>query len=192
MVLHAFRGLPVCLSLFTCAGSVRCGVEGLTSARVSNRGHQAAELSCGRLRRCPVIRPATDLRICDTPYIRCRTLTAAYRAGACLSLDGCRAVPSQRLLQNFSFLICAELISARFLFLRYRGGGKCRDKIVSKNAGRIFLPFRLHTILPAFAVLFNSDGRPVFREAHFDILRVLNQSEKLLIMLSTRACSAPT
>ena len=54
-------------------------------------------------------------------------------------------------------------------------------KIVSKNAGRIFLPFRLHTILPAFAVLFNSDGRPVFREAHFDILRVLNQSEKLLI-----------
>jgi len=31
-----------------------------------------------------------------------------------------------------------------------------------------------------------------FREAHFDILRVLSQSEKLLIMLSTRACSAPT
>ncbi len=54
-------------------------------------------------------------------------------------------------------------------------------KTVSKNAGRIFLPFRLLTILPAFAVLFNSDGRPVFREAHFDILRVLSQSEKLLI-----------
>lgn len=35
-------------------------------------------------------------------------------------------------------------------------------KTVSKNAGRIFLPFRLHTILPAFAVLFNSGGRPVF------------------------------
>ena len=65
-------------------------------------------------------------------------------------------------------------------------------KTVSKNAGRIFLPFRLLTILPAFAVLFNFDGRPVSREAHFDILRVLNQSEKLLIMLSTRACSAPT
>jgi hypothetical protein len=90
------------------------------------------------------------------------------------------------------FLICAEAISARFLFLRYRGDGKCRDKIISKNAGRIFLPFRPLTILPAFAVLFNSDGRPVFREAHFDILRVLSQSEKLLIMLSTRACSAPT
>jgi len=60
------------------------------------------------------------------------------------------------------FLICAEVISALFLFLRYRGVGKCRDKIVSKNAGRIFLPFRLHTILPAFAVLFNSDGRPFF------------------------------
>ena len=35
-------------------------------------------------------------------------------------------------------------------------------KIVGKNAGRIFPPFRLHTILPAFAVLFNSDGRPFF------------------------------
>ena len=98
----------------------------------------------------------------DTPYDRCRTLTAAYRAGACLSLDDFPAVSSQRLLQNFFFLICAELISARFLFLRYRGGGKCRDKTVSKNAGRIFLPFRLHTILPAFAVLFNSDDRPIF------------------------------
>ena len=53
-------------------------------------------------------------------------------------------------------------------------------KIVSKNAGGIFLPFRLFTILPAFAVLFNSDGRPAFREAHFDILRVLSQSKKLL------------
>ena len=127
----------------------------------------------------------------DTPYGRHRTLTAAYRAGACLSLDDFPAVSSQRLLQNF-FLICAEAIPALFLFLRYRGVGKCRDKIVSKNAGRIFLPFRLLTILPAFAVLFNFDGRPVSREAHFDILRVLNQSEKLLIMLSTRACSAPT
>jgi len=31
-------------------------------------------------------------------------------------------------LQSFFFLICAELISALFLFLRYRGDGKCRDK----------------------------------------------------------------
>ena len=130
--------------------------------RWSGGGHQAAELGCGRLRRCPVIRPVTDRGMRDTPYDRCRTLTAAYRAGACLSLDDFPAVSSQRLLQNFFFLICAELISARFLFLRYRGGGKCRDKIISKNAGRIFLPFRLHTILPAFAVLFNSDDRPVF------------------------------
>ena len=192
MVLRAFRGLLVCLSLFTCARSVRCGTEVLTSARVSNRGHHAAELGCGRLRRCPVIRPATDREMRDTPYDRCRTLTAAYRAGACLSIDDFHAVSSQRLFQNFFFLICTELISVLFLFLRHRGDGKCRDKIVSKNAGRIFLPFRLLTILPAFAELFNSDGRPVFREAHFDILRVLNQSEKLLIMLSTRACSAPT
>ena len=162
MVLRAFRGLPVCLSLFTCARSVRCGVEAFASARVSNRGHQAAELGCGRLRRCPVIRPVTDRGMRDTPYDRCRTLTAAYRAGACLSLDDFPAVSSQRLLQSSSFLICAELISALFLFLRYRGGGKCRDKIISKNAGRIFLPFRLHTILPAFAVLFNSGGHPFF------------------------------
>ena len=161
-MLRVFRGLPVCLSLFTCARSVRCGTEVLTSARVNNRGHHAAELGCGRLRRCPVIRPATDLRIYDTPYDRHRTLTAAYRAGACLSLDDFPAVSSQRLLQNFFFLICAEAISVLFLFLRHRGDGKCRGKIVSKNAGRIFLPFRLLTILPAFAVLFNSDGRPFF------------------------------
>ena len=44
--------------------------------------HQAAELGCGRLRRCPVIRPVTDLRIYDTPYDRRRTLTAAYRGGS--------------------------------------------------------------------------------------------------------------
>lgn len=161
-MLRAFRSLPVCLSLFTCARSVRCGMEALASARVSNRGHPAAELGCGRLRRCPVIRPATDLGMCDTPYDRHRILTAAYRAGACLSLDDFPAVSSQRLLQSFFFLICAELISALFLFLRYRGDGKCRGKTVSKNAGGIFLPFRLHTILPAFAVLFNSDGRPFF------------------------------
>ena len=139
MVLRVFRGLPVCLSLFTCARSVRCGTEVLTSARVSNRGHHAAELGCGRLRRCPVIRPATDLRIYDTPHDRHRTLTAAYRAGACLSLDDFPAVSSQRLLQNFFFLICAELISALFLFLRYRGGGKCRDKN-SKQKRRKNLP----------------------------------------------------
>ncbi len=164
--MRAFRGLSVCLSLFTCARSVRCHMGQYALLRWSGGGHQAAELGCGRLRRCPVIRPATDLRICDTPYDRHRTLTAAYRAGACLSLDGCRAVPSQRLKTIF-FLFCAEATSARFLFLRYRGVGKCRDKIVSKNAGRIFLPFRLHTIHPAFAVLFNSDGRPVFREDAF-------------------------
>ena len=162
LVLRAFRGLPVCLSLFTCAGSVRCHMGQYALLRQSGGGHQAAELGCGRLRRYPVIRPATDLRIYDTPYDRRRTLTAAYRAGACLSLDDFPTVSSQRLLQSFFFLICAELISARFLFLRYRGDGKCRDKIVSKNAGRIFLPFRLLTILPAFAVLFNSGGRPLF------------------------------
>ena len=115
MVLRAFGGLPVCLSLFTCARSVRCGMEDLTSARVSNRGHHAAELGCGRLRRCPVIRPATDRGMRDTPYDRRRTLTAAYRAGACLSLDDLPAVSSQRLLQNF-FLICAEATSVPFSF----------------------------------------------------------------------------
>ena len=82
----------------------------------SGGGHRAAKLGCGRLRRCPVIRPATDPWIRDTPYDRRRTLTAAYRAGACLSLDDFPAVSSQRLLQSFFFLICAELISARFSF----------------------------------------------------------------------------
>lgn len=139
LVLRAFHGLSVCLSLFTCARSVRCGMEGLTSARVSNRGHQAAELGCGRLRRCPVIRPATDRGMRDTPYDRRRTLTAAYRAGACLSLNDFPAASSQRLLQNFFFLICVEAISALFLFLRYRGGGKCRDKN-SKQKRRKNLP----------------------------------------------------
>lgn len=138
-MLRAFHGLSVCLSLFTCARSVRCGMEVLTSARVSNRGHQAAELGCGRLRRCPVIRPATDRGMRDTPYGRRRTLTAAYRVGACLSLDGCRAVPSQRLFSKLLFLICAKATSARFLFLRYRGDGKCRDKN-SKQKHRKNLP----------------------------------------------------
>ena len=153
--------LYVCLSLLV-PGQYAATWGEYALLRWSGGGHQAAELGCGRLRRCPVIRPATDLRICDVPYDRRRTLTAAYRAGACLSLDDFPAVSSQRLLQSSSFLICAELISALFLFLRYRGGGKCRDKIISKNAGRIFLPFRLHTILPAFAVLFNSGGHPFF------------------------------
>ena len=130
--------------------------------RWSGGGHHAAELGCGRLRRCPVIRPATNQGVRDTPYDRRRTLTAAYRAGACLSLDDFPAVSSQRLLQSSFFLICAEEVSVLFLFLRYRGDGKCCEKIVSKNAGRIFLPFRLHTILPAFAVLFNSDDRQFF------------------------------
>lgn len=151
----------VCLSLLV-PGQYAAVWRSLTSARVSNRGHQAAELGCGRLRRCPVIRPVTDRGMRDTPYDRCRTLTRHTGRGACLSLDDFPAVSSQRLLQSSSFLICAELISALFLFLRYRGGGKCRDKIISKNAGRIFLPFRLHTILPAFAVLFNSGGHPFF------------------------------
>ena len=164
MVLRVFRGLPVCLSLFTCARSVRCGMEVLSSARVSNRGYHATELGCGRLRRCPVIRPATDRGMRDTPYDRRRTLTAAYRAGACLSLDDFPAVSSQRLFTKLLFPDLRRSDSGAFsFFLRYRGGGKCRDKkIVSKNAGRIFLPFRLHTILPAFAVLFNSDGHPGF------------------------------
>ena len=159
--MRAFRGLPVCLSLFTCARSVRCHMGQYALLRWSGGGHQAAELGCGRLRRCPVIRPVKDRGMRDNPYDRCRTLTAAYRAGACLSLDGCRAVPSQRFKILF-FLFCAEAISARFSFPAVSRRWQVPRKKVSKNAGRIFLPFRLHTILPAFAVLFNSGGRPVF------------------------------
>ena len=119
--------LCVCLSLLV-PGQYAATWGKYALLRWSGGGHQAAEHGCGGLRRCPVIRPATDLRICDTPYIRRRTLTAAYRAGACLSLDDFPAVSSQRLLQSSFFLICAELISALFLFLRYRDDGKCRDK----------------------------------------------------------------
>ena len=103
MVLRAFRGLLVCLSLFTCARSVRCHMGQYALLRQSGGGHQAAELGCGRLRRCPVIRPATNQGVRDTPYDRRRTLTAAYRAGACLSLDDFPAVSSQRLFTKILF-----------------------------------------------------------------------------------------
>ena len=158
----------------------------------SGGGHQAAELGCGRLRRCPVIRPATDRGMRDTPYDRRRTLTAAYRAGACLSLDGCRAVPSQRLLQNCSFLLCAELISALFLFFAVSRRWQVPRQNSKQKRGKN---------LPAISASYDPScvcsivqfwWPPIFREAHFDILRVLSQSEKLLIMLFTRACSAPT
>ena len=150
--------------------------------RWSGGGHQAAELGCGRLRRCPVIRPATDLRICDTPYIRCRTLTAAYRAGACLSLDDFPAVSSQRLLQSSFSLICAELISVLFLFLRYRGDGKCRDKN-SKQKRRKDIPAVSASYDPSCVCsIVQFWWPPGFSgRTHFDILRVLSQSEKLLI-----------
>ena len=153
----------------------------LTSARVSNRGHHAAELGCGRLRRCPVIRPATDRGMRDTPYDRRRTLTAAYRVGACLSLDDFPAVSSQRLFTRLLFLICAEAISARFLFLRYRGDGKCRDKN-GKQKRRKNLPAVSASYDPSCVCsIVQFWWPPRFREAHFDILRVLSQSEKLLI-----------
>ena len=192
MVLRAFRGLPVCLSLFTCARSVRCGVEGLTSARVSNRGHQAAELGCGRLRRCPVIRPATNQGVRDTPYDRRRTLTAAYRAGACLSLDDFPAVSSQRLFTQPLFLdlrrsdfgaLSFPAVSRRWQVPRQNSKQKRRKNLPAVSAS--YDPSCVCSIVQFWCP-------PVFREAHFDILRVLNQSEKLLIMLSTRACSAST
>ena len=105
--------------------------------------------------------PGDESGMRDTPYDRRRTLTAAYRGRELASpLTIFLPYRPNGFFQNSFFLICADAISALSFFLRYRGDGKCRDKIVSKNAGRIFLPFRLHTILPAFAVLFNSDGRP--------------------------------
>lgn len=163
MVLRVFRGLLVCLCLsLLVLGQYAAVRRSLTSARVSNRGHQAAELGCGRLRRCPVIRPVTERGMRDTPYDRRRTLTAAYRAGACLSLDDFPAVSSQRLFQNFFFLICAKRFRRAFFSCGIAAMASAATKTVSKNAGRIFLPFRLLTILPAFAVLFNSDGRPFF------------------------------
>ena len=117
--------LYVCLSLLV-SGQYAATWGKCALLRWSGGGHQTAELGCGRLRRCPVIRPATDRGMRDTPYDRRRTLTAAYRAGACLSLDDFPAVSSQRLLQSFSFL-------------RYHGDGKYRDKN-SKQRRRKNLP----------------------------------------------------
>ena len=159
MVLRAFRGLLVCLSLFTCR-SVRCHMGQYALLRQSGGGHQAAELGCGRLRRCPVTRPVADPRIYDTPYGRRRTLTAAYRAGACLSLDVFPAVSSQRLLQSLFLDLRRIDFGAFFFSCGIAAMASAATKTVSKNAGRIFLPFRPLTILPAFAVLFNSHGRP--------------------------------
>ncbi len=180
MVLRAFRGLPVCLSLFTCAGSVRCHMGQYALLRQSGGGHQAAELGCGRLRRYPVIRPATDLRIYDTPYDRRRTLTAAYRAGACLSLDDFPAVSSQRLLQSlfldlrridfgaFSF----PAVSRRWQVPRQNSKQKRRKNLPAVSAS--YDPSCVCSIVQFW-------WPPALWEAHFDILRVLSQSEKLLI-----------
>ena len=157
-----FAACPyVCLSLLV-PGQYAATWGKYALLQWSGGGHQAAEHGCGGLRRCPVIRPATDLRICDTPYIRCRTLTAAYRVGACLSLDDFPVVSSQRLLQSLFLDLRRIDFGAFFFSCGIAAMASAATKTVSKNAGRILLPFRLHTILPAFAVLFNSDDRPFF------------------------------
>ena len=166
--------LYVCLSLLV-PGQYAATWDKCALLRWSGGGHQAAELGCGRLRRCPVIRPVTDRGMRDTPYDRCRTLTAAYRAGACLSLDDFPAVSSQRLLQSSSFLICAELISAvsrRWQVPRQNNKQKRRKNLPAVSAS--YDPSCVCSIVQFW-------WPPVFREAHFDILRVLSQSEKLLI-----------
>ena len=66
----AISGEPCCCVLFTvclyaCLSLLVPGQYEATWGeyallRWSGGGHQAAELGCGRLRRCPVIRPATD------------------------------------------------------------------------------------------------------------------------------------
>ena len=134
--------LYACLSLLV-PGQYAAVWRSLTSARVSNRGHQAAELGCGRLRRCPVIRPATDLRIYDTPYDRHRTLTAAYRAGACLSLDDFPAVSSQRLFTKLLFpdlrridfgTLSFPAVSRRWQVPRQNGKQKRRKNLPAVSA----------------------------------------------------------
>ena len=109
----AISGEPCCRVLFTAClyACLSLLVRGQYEAtwgeyallRWSGGGHQAAELGCGKLRRCPLIRPAVDRWMRDTPYDRRRTLTAAYRAGACLSLDDFPAVSSQRLFTKLLF-----------------------------------------------------------------------------------------
>ena len=76
--------LYVCLSLLV-RGQYDATWGKYTMLRWSGGGHHAAELGCGRLRRCPVIRPATN-RGCEP----CMTGAALWLrhtgAGACLSL----------------------------------------------------------------------------------------------------------
>ena len=172
--------LCVCLSLLV-LGQYAATWGKYALLRWSGGGHHAAELGCGRLRRCPVIRPVTDRRMCDTPYDRHRTLTAAYRAGACLSLDDFPAVSSQRLLQCF-FLDLHRIdfgtfsfpaVSRRWQVPRQNSKQKRRKNLPAVSAS--YDPSCVCSIVqfwwpPGFS------GR-----THFDILRVLSQSEKLLI-----------
>ena len=60
-----FAACPyVCLSLLV-PGQYAATWGEYALLRWSGGGHQAAEHGCGRLRRCPVIRPVADLRIYD-------------------------------------------------------------------------------------------------------------------------------
>ena len=150
----------VCLSLLV-PGQYAAVWRSLTSARVSNRGHQAAELGCGRLRRCPVIRPATDLRICDTPYIRCRTLTAAYRGREFASpLTVLTPHRPGGFLVSFLFDLCRSTFGAFFFSCGIAAVASAATWCQAKTQEGYPCRSGLLTILPAFAVLFNFHCRP--------------------------------
>ena len=75
-------------------------------------------------------------------------------------------------------LYCLDVVSGAD-----RGGGKCRDKN-RKQKRRKNLPAISASYDPSCVCsIVQFWWPPVFREAHFDILRVLSQSEKLLIRL---------
>ena len=172
--------LCVCLSLLV-PGQYTATWGKYALLQWSGGGHHAAELGCGRLRRCPVIRPATDRGMRDTPYGRHHTLTAAYRVGACLSLDDFPAVSSQRLLQSL-FLGLRRIDFGAFSFPAVSR----RWQVPRQNSKQ-----KRRKNLPAISVSYDPScvcsivqfwWPPGFSgRTHFDILRVLSQSEKLLI-----------
>ena len=87
--------LYVCLSLLV-LGQYAATWGKYALLRQSGGGHQAAELGCGRLRRCPVIRPVADLRIYDTLISNGSVVLLKYKLNNVCDADNRPAKGAQR------------------------------------------------------------------------------------------------